>query len=411
MTTVAIFAVLVAVAVLATWRRLARFRKALGLGHLVVTGHLFLVMGYLVGLPLTSSQRADLLPGLTPVTAVVAGWVGFTVGMAFHHRVLRRVSGAACAVALAPGVASAAVVGVLGLGMLALAGVEGHRAVAAALVLAAVASVSAPTLPRAARDRPLGRSAPVRGALRMMEFAAGLENLVAVALALLAFAVLRGAPDGLGIVTWWLGSVALGAIAGFCGWLFLGGKATGDERLLLGLGVVAVSAGLGEWLGLSPEGVCAVSGATLVNLPGDRMTRLRLTMERVERPAFVILMALVGFYAAGFGHWAILPLLGLLTVVRGATRWLAGRSGRAAEFEQSDLQAPANWGLGLVTQGGLGLVIALTFYQVWHAPAAGWILVAAAASAVVNEAVGPRLLARALDAPTAPPSMPRGNGP
>src|SRR5690606_33291929 len=107
-------------------------------------------------------------------------------------------------------------------------------------------------------------------------------------------------------------------------WLFLGGKAAEDERLLLGLGMLVFIAGFAGWLYFSPAAIAAVSAMVLVNLPGNRAKQLMDAVRRVERPAVVILMAVIGYHATGRITWLFFPLVVGLTLVRILSKRFAG---------------------------------------------------------------------------------------
>lgn len=385
---------LLLVIALTYWRPLRRVRSALAFEYLVSTGHAFLVVGFLLGSLFGSTTT--LAEDLAPAVAFAAGWVGFATGMRFDFRVLRAVPGRALAVALTPAVAAALVVGVAGAGVLFWFRADGAEAMAAALVVGAAACTSGPTLVAIVRTRKAGQASRVRPVLRMIELSAGFDDILVVAFAVLGFSLFRRTPEPIALA--WLVGIALlgGALLGWVMWLFLGGRAAEDERLLLGLAMLAFTAGFGGWLHVSPAGVAAISATTLVNLPGDRMAQLLLAVRRMERPAVVILMTVIGFHVAGTRSWLFLPLAGLLTILRGlvktyAADWVAGEIPKVP-----GLHATPRWGLGLVPQGTLGLVVALGFFYVWQDELARSVLAAVALASVLNELAAPPLLVRLL---------------
>src|SRR5690606_40814124 len=101
--------ILVAVAI-TFWRPLRRVRAALGLSHLIATGHVFLVSGFLLGLVSGGSKDA-VADDLGPIVAFVSGWVGFATGIRFDLRILRTLPKGAYAVALFPAFFTAAEIG------------------------------------------------------------------------------------------------------------------------------------------------------------------------------------------------------------------------------------------------------------------------------------------------------------
>jgi hypothetical protein len=400
MTTGIIIIVLVVLLAVTFWRPLGRARMATGLGHLLSTGHVFLILGFLLGLAVDDqSATAEGELGIAPIIAFVAGWVGFATGMRFELRVLRTVPGRAYGVAVAPALAAAAVVGPAVYALLALFEIEPTLALGAATTAAAAAASSGPTLAALLRTRRPGRWAQTRSSLRMVEFSAGFDDVVVVALAVLGFALFRPVAEPLAP----LGQIAVagggGALLGVVAWLFLGGQASEDERLLLGLAMLAFTAGFSSWLLASPAAVTAIMAVVLANLPGGRSAQLFQAVRRVERPAVVILMTAIGFRLAGPLNVTLVgPLVLIMTVLRLAAKYAAGQIVAGPIARAPGLSTRDGWALGLVPQGTLGLMITLSFLAVWRDETARSVLAAVALASLINELVAPLLFARALRA-------------
>lgn len=380
--------ILIAVAI-TFWRPLRHVRTALGFSHLIATGHVFLVLGYVLGF-VSGGYKDPVSDDLGPIVAFVSGWVGFATGIRLDLRILRTIPLRCYTVALFPAILTAAFVGTLGLYLLLREGVGPIEAYAAALIVAAAAASSGPTLVAMLRSRRAGRASAARPVLRMIEFSAGADDLVVIGLAMLAFASFRASAEPISPLFLTAASVGGGALLGVVTWLFLGGKANEDERLLLGLGMLVFIAGFAGWLYFSPAAVAAVSAMVLVNLPGDRTTRLMDAVRRVERPAVVILMAVIGYHITGPITWLFFPLVLGLTLIRILSRRFAG------VFVSQVTLAPGlrtyhRWTDGLTPQGILGLMVALSFFHVWHNDLSRTVLAAIAVASVVNEIVAPWL--------------------
>ena len=161
-----LIAALILLAASSTWRPLARVRQALGFAHLTSTGHIFLLLGYLLGWIAIQAESAPIFEHLTPIVSFMAGWVGFAVGIRFDLRVLRRVPGAAFVTALTP--AFVVLAGVGGVAWLLLDRfVPPRMALAGALVVGVAAATTGPSLAGALRRRlralPAPLAAPRRG--------------------------------------------------------------------------------------------------------------------------------------------------------------------------------------------------------------------------------------------------------
>lgn len=390
------------------WRPLRRVRTVLGVNHLISTGHAFLLVGFVAG-ALVPERPAPVSGDLRPVVAFVAGWVGFATGMRFDLRVLRTVPLRAFGVAVLPALATAIVVGSASAWLLISMGASPAKSFGAALVLAAAAASSGPTLAAIVRTRRPGRALHVRPVLRMIEFSAGFDDIIVVVLALLAFSLFRPGTEPVATGLLLLLALGGGGLLGSAMWLFLGGRATDDERLLLGLAMLAFVAGFGGWLHMSPASISALAAMVVVNLPGDRMALLLRAVRRVERPAVVILMIVIGFHVAGPLELVFLPLVGVMTVLRFAAKLTAGDLVVGRIARGPGLAAERGWGHGLVPQGTLGLMVALSFFHVWDDATARSVLAAVAISSVVNEIAAPWLLYRLLRRLT-PTPRPEGDG-
>ncbi len=391
---VAIAIAVIAVAVL-YWRPLRRVHGTLGIRHLIGTGHAFLLLGVVIGLGFGQFE-GRLADDLGPITGFVAAWIGFAAGMRFNGRVLRTLPRRAWTTALWPAFGAAIVVGAASFGLLLAVGTPPREALAASLVFGGAAAVSGPTLASVARTRRAGRSTEARSSLRMIELSAGLDDLVLLALTLGAFTLVRGEPEPLAHLGFMalslFGAVGLGLVT----WLFLGGRATQDERLLLGLGMLVFTAGFANWLHLSPATVAAIAAIVLVNLPGERGALLFGAVRRVERSAVVILMIVIGVSLVGELTWVFAPLLVAMVPLRLLAKlWIGDLVARPIPGILG-LSARPGWALGLTPQGTLGLMIAVTFYDVWHDPVARVVLAVIATASLINEILGPWLLLRHL---------------
>jgi hypothetical protein len=397
MTTALLVALGVLVIGLAFWRR-PIMQRALGIQHLVGTGHAFLVIGALAGAMFDQTQSAQMVADLAPLLALAAGWVGFASGMRFEFEVLRPVPRRAFAMALAPALAAGLLVGGAATAILLAAEVERIQTLAVAGALAAAAAGTGPTLAAVLRNRRAGRASTARPVLRMIELSSGLDDALVVLIALVAFALARPVELASGPLVLVL-ALATGLVLGGVTWLLLGGRAGDTERLLLGIGILTFTAGFGDWLVLPPAAVTALAAVVLTNIRGRRAELLLSAVRRVERPAVVLLMLMIGFLCVGPLHWVVFPLLLAMTGLRlGARHWVADRV--AGEIPGAPgLMTRPGWGQGLLAQGNLGLVMVLSLFLLWGDPITRSALVATAAASLINELLAPMFLVRALRGP------------
>lgn len=401
MSTIAL-AGLVALLALSFWRPLRSVRRALGFSHLIASGYAFVGVGLVAGYALGSSRHHTLVDDLGPIVAFAAGWVGFTVGSRFESRVLRTVPPRAFARALAPAFAAAASVGAAGAVTFIAVGATPTEIIAASLCLAAAAASAGPTLAAVVRTKRVRRSRDAVAMLRMAEFAAGVADALVLALAMVSFAVFQSATAQTGSLVILAAAIGGSAVLGFALWLFLGGRADDDERLLLGLGLLAMTAGFAVWLQMPPAALAALAGAVVANMPHERAAPFLGAVRRVERPVVVILMAASGLYIAQPMSWLVAPLLAAMVVLRLVAKTLAAGSPVRALASAPSLGAPRGWTLALAPQGILGLVVALSFLHVWNDAVGRGVLAAVALGGLLNEGLAPWLLLRAVRRASAP---------
>lgn len=389
MSKVLLFAAVLAAVWLSTWRPLRRVRTVLGLDHLLDTGHAFVLLGYVVGFAFP--RPTPLLSDLRPIAAFAGGWVGFSTGMRFDWGVLRTLRARAYLVALLPALGAAGATFGASLGLLHWLGGEATEGMAASMVLAAAAATSAPSLVAATGKRRVGRQSVARPVMRMIELSAGLDDAVVVLLALLAFAFF--APDRNGPATLIFALAAGGGVLlGGVMWLLLRAPADRGERLLLGLAMLGFSAGFAGWLNQSPASVTALAAATLVNLSRERTAAFFEVVARVERLAVVILSTLAGFHITGQPGLAGAVLIAVLVGLRLGAKVAAGALVTGPIASVPPVIAARGWTLGLVPQGTLGLMIALSFFHVWRDELARQVLAAVAIGGLLNEILAPWLL-------------------
>jgi hypothetical protein len=100
--------------------------------------------------------------------------------------------------------------------------------------------------------------------------------------------------------------------------------------------------------------------------------------------------------------WVFAPLVVVMVPVRLLVKLWSGDVVAGPIPGTLGLAARKGWALGLAPQGTLGLMITITFYEVWHDPVARAVLAAVAAGSLINELLAPWLLLRHLRRVAAP---------
>lgn len=296
---------------------------------------------------------------LGPVISLLLGMVGFVLGLALRRRL-------ATAQALEGG-ATAAVVSLAALGgafyamLLHLAPwVPGDTFWVGVSLACAAAATSLPGVEGALN------AVRARGAVTELIRSLALAlSVVAVAAAGTALAWRRSsqASDRFGLSEpTWMGALAgLGIASGVLFVLFMGRRRReGEDRLFLGtVGIITFASGLALAADVSPLLINMLAGV-VVSLLSDDAEALYEHLERLERPAIVLLMIFAGVLWMPVHGWLwtlapayLLVRFAVLRIVTGATRALFPRLPKVPRV-----------GDALLRQGALAVAIAVNHTQI-----------------------------------------------
>jgi hypothetical protein len=394
-------ALLAALAILAGGYLLAylvfdRLRRSFG----YVGGAEYVLLGIFLGPAGSGILDRDAVRELAPVAAVALGWIGVFLGSRLRVREWIAIPTGQLAV----GWSEAGTTWVVSAGALWLLahhalGLEGVAAILPALALASVAVAGAPHTIDALAGRAAGRH-PQWPLIRVVSAVDAFLAIVCygITMAALHIGVIQGDTRPPTPTEWAVINIAVGLGSGLLFHLFLGPAATGleheveveghgDARLFIALaGAIVIAGGTAFWLGLSPLFTTFLVGVVLGNSAQvhERIVKLLL---RIAQPVYLVLLIFAGAAWRPVGAtalWFIFAFVG----VRLLARLIGGRVGGTAS-EDPELQAP--WlGRVLLTQGGLGVAIALDYSQTPGAPAGTLVLSASLLSILLFDWIGTR---------------------
>jgi Kef-type K+ transport system membrane component KefB len=310
---------LLVLAYLGNHPRVRRVEDALGLRSAITVGFPFVALGLIARHPAVGVLSEGMLVGMTPLVEFGLGWLGFLVGFHLDVRALDRLPRRALIVIaletalpfVAVAIACSAVLTLLGTAR------DDGASLRYGIVLGTAGAMTARPVIRAAFA---ARSTP--------PVVLHLDEIVGVAgLAVLA-AYFR--PPGVEAhwtlpgTAWLFLTVGMGATLGAVLFVSLRRPATQAEFMALTIGSVAFAAGMASYVRLSPVVICFLAGAVIANLPSEHHSALARTLERLERPIFLIFLALVGalWDPSDWRGW-------VLMLVFAASRYLGLGVGRA----------------------------------------------------------------------------------
>ena len=358
------------------------------------TGSHFIAIGFVLGPSVMGLVTREALEQLFPFFALGFGWVGFLFGMQLERDTVRRFAAHMHRFAAGQALLAFALMTSVGLVVLVAFGRLGRVESLLVLLASATACSSAP-----AGIAMVSSNFLVRGPVRqMLFFTASVDGIVGIILLQLIYAGYHP-PDALGLLgtvpalVWTVLAISLGLLCGIIFVWLSRGRTKIEEMVLFLMGIAAFTAGAALQLQLSPLFVSVVMGAVVANLVPDPRRILRV-MAKWEKPAYVILLILAGALVQFPTLW-IIPLALVYAVLRGGAK-IAGVSAMT-HIGTLPFPTPKLLGLGLIPQGGISLVMALsallTFYglELGGVDVSQWLFSVVVLGVVLSELVGPTL--------------------
>jgi len=359
------------------------------------TGAEFILIGLLLGSEGLNVIDDATLELLRPFVCVILGWVGFLFGLQFDRQTMNNLPGGYARVSAVEGVVTlAAVLPVAS--FLLTRNTDTAPEIIAVAAVALAASAACTGLTALALARPRVRPAS-RHLVTLLRFVSSLDpavGMVAAGVGLSLFAVHPFDANGFPMVLQWLViSICLGAVTA---WIFVSLTLTRTSQAELTvylLGTVALAGGVAFALHLSALFVSFVCGLVVANLTHVRSIwgRVMTIMADGDRFLYLLLLVLAGAY------WklpnihlvfAALAYVGIRLVGKVAGGFLSTR--RLARYQP----VPPLIGLGLVSQGGMGLAIIVELRFVVDRPFIELVMSVAILAIIINELLAPWLLMR-----------------
>jgi hypothetical protein len=268
--------------------RLRRLEELVGIRSAITAGFPFVALGLIARHPAIGVANERALVALTPLVEFGLGWLGFLVGFRLDLRRLDALpSGAGRVIAFSTVSASVAIACASGVSLLFFGFEQDGVFLRTGAILGVAGSMTAPLAIRAVAH---GR--------KQEQVAEYLDEIVGVAGLWLIAAYFR--PDELAAqwaipgTAWLLMALGMGVMLGTLLHVILRRPSGDAEFMVIALGGVAFSAGLAAYVRLSPLVIGFVAGIVVINLPTPRREALGLTLERIERPIFLVFLALAG---------------------------------------------------------------------------------------------------------------------
>jgi len=354
------------------------------------TGTEFIIIGLLLGRDFLNVIDDSTLDLLRPFVCVILGWVGFLFGLQFDRRTVSKLPSGFFAASAVEGMITLATV-LLAAWYLLIRNTNAAPDVMAiaAVTLAASATCTGLTALTFIENDRRTASLQVPSLLRFVSSLDPAVGVVAAGVGLSLFAVHPFDAVSFPMTLQWLViSMCLGLVTA---WIFVSLTLTRTSQAELTvylLGVIALAGGVAFALRLSALFVSFICGLVVANLTHVRSIqgRVMTIMAHGDRFLYYLLLVLAGAY------WKLpdIPLLfaALVYVVVRLVGKVAGGYLSTRRLARHHAVPPLI-GLGLVSQGGMGLAIIVELRFVSDQPLTEAVMSVAILAIIINEFLAP----------------------
>ena len=364
------------------------------------TGAEFIIIGLLLGSDFLNVIDDATLGLLRPFVCVILGWVGFLFGLQFDRQTVKNLpSGFVAMSAIEGAITLAAVLPVAWYLLMKNTNATPEVIAVAAVALAASAACTGLTALALVEKRGQPGTRPTMTLLRSTSSLDPAVGVIAAGVGLSLFAVHPFDAVSFPMTLQWLViSVCLGSVTA---WIFVSLSLTRTSQAELTvylLGIIALAGGVAFALHLSALFVSFVCGLVVANLThvGSIRGRVMTIVAHGDRFLYLLLLVLAGAY------WelpdirvvfAALIYVGVRLLGKVSGGYLSTR--RLARHHA----VPPLIGLGLVSQGGMGLAIIVELRYVVDQPLIEVVTSVAIMAIIINELLAPWLAIRTAEPP------------
>lgn len=361
------------------------FEEKLRISQVVTAGLPFVFLGVIAHLPKIGILSESVLWEIRPLLALGLGWIGFTIGFRFDSRLGESLIPGASTFSLIT--ASVPFATILAVCTLLLVYAEHFPAngvfLRDAMMLATAGAMTAYSAPKLLQARGgSGDSVDRVFAIVTLEQLAGFVGLMVVA------AYFRPQDSWIAWrlpgTAWMFITIGLGTMVGAVIWATLAKVKAGPEFSVLILGSVCFTAGLANFLRISPLVVCFIVGLILVNLPGTSKAQIREALEHMERPIYLLFLLVAGSLWE-IREWQGWALMVVFVAARLVGKWIAVQvcckrvpGGLSSDEKRSLIFSPI---------GALSIAIVVNAQDLYYGATISWMVTAVIGGAIVTEII------------------------
>lgn len=317
------FVVLLALAYVFGSPKVLELEKRLQIAHLVIAGLPFVFLGVIARHPAIGIFPDTVIYELRPIIPLGLGFIGFTIGFRFDRGFIESVVAGMGTVAFVA--ATLPFLTVLGSTFVVLIAfqdfIPDRIYLRDAILLGAACAMTARSAPYLLEARGAGKESMAK-ILRIVD----LEQLSGIFGLMVVTAYFR--PPAAEVAwqlpgtAWLFITIGVGTTIAGIVYALLQRTNPGPQFAVVTLGSVCFAAGMASFLRLSAVAVCFIAGAILVNFPGTWKDQVRLALERMERPIYLLLLTSAGLVWQ-IGEWQGWVLMVIFVAARFFGKWLA----------------------------------------------------------------------------------------
>ena len=381
--------VITAIALIGTRVTFHRRRLPIGFRNILLTGIEYIVIGVILGKTGLNLIDAESLQSLKPFLLFGLGWIGFLFGLQFEVRLLRNLPRYYFSItAIQSAITFLAVAAVLFFVLWHSTELPLPLIALSSIILGCVGSCSAQSAIAIVRQNYRFEN---KGLIDLLRYISSVDGVFALLFFSIALCILpdqsRIAFDAFAALRWLLATVTIGVAPALILIILSGTKFSQAEFLAFIVGTVMFGSGLAFQTSHPPLISGFICGLITANFCRHRVRALTTALT-AEKSIYIILLIIIG------ANWNLELGKSLLIA---AAYWLMRLIGKlagaycATRAYRPKYATPPTVGLGLLSEGGLGIAIILSF-RLLHSATADFLTTAVIVSVIVNEFISPRLI-------------------
>ena len=357
--------------------------------HFFLTGAEFILVGFLVGPSGLRLLDPISLESLHPLISLSLGWVGILFGLQLDFKLLKKFPTQFLKVGLSQAFLTSLFCFFPFLFVLSSTmGVKGITWYSAAAILSLSAGCTAQSSLAIFQKK---LNLYNHHLMDLLRYISSIDAIISISLCGVLASIMS--PEPLLMIPvypwlqWLIAISALGIILGFVLDSLIQPGCRQSEMLVFIIGFVAFTGGLAFYLQHSVIFLTTIIGTILANSSSAR--RLHAAIANLEKPIYILLLIYAGAISPIGNSWNI-TLIACYVIVRFLAKFFSGYC--TSKLFLYPRKIPKTIGLGLISEGGMSLAIALSFVSIHPGPVADLIIFTVLLGIMISELISPVII-------------------